>query len=349
MKTDRMPFVTYAGRDDFYRGRVAHMVSLAHLDGERAAIVDNNRPGIWLWMTRAEFLSRWRDFDGGWAGVLLDPPPPPHPAGTQAFGQCPGGACPVPNVFVSPAPVTLPPALPQSANGPTPPGWCPGPDFVWHNMPGVGWGWVQKSLVPAPAVGAADEYLTGVVSEKVHAAPAFAINGVEVSKDEAMAAVGGSGLVDDSDKWHVTAVGDAAFLAKFKADVAALPESVRSRILVQAYAPDAWAVPAYKLPPGVSIRKPSAARTSAEAAVIGLDVYDAVELLRILNELLGLVKPAPQPQPQPPPLPAPGPQPVPSPEPAPQPVPDQTGLAALIAAVIALLVSLFRKPKEGAK
>ncbi|HEY1191784.1 MAG TPA: hypothetical protein VGE74_29400, partial [Gemmata sp.] len=57
LKTDRMPAVTYDGRDDFYRGQIAHMVNLAHLDGTRAAIIDNNRPGVWVWMTRTEFLS----------------------------------------------------------------------------------------------------------------------------------------------------------------------------------------------------------------------------------------------------------------------------------------------------
>mgnify|MGYP002778048846 CR=1 FL=1 len=86
MKTGRLVSVTYAGMDDFYRDRwgrpaaVAHMVNLAHLDATRAAIIDNNRPGVWVWMTRAEFLKRWRDMNGGWAFVLLDAPPPPHPA-----------------------------------------------------------------------------------------------------------------------------------------------------------------------------------------------------------------------------------------------------------------------------
>jgi hypothetical protein len=73
-----MPAVTYDGRDDFYRSFVYHMVSLAHLDATRAAIIDNNRPGAWLWMSRADFLSRWRGSNGGWAVVLLAPPPPPH-------------------------------------------------------------------------------------------------------------------------------------------------------------------------------------------------------------------------------------------------------------------------------
>jgi hypothetical protein len=77
VRTDRFPAVTYDGRDDFYRSSIAHMVNLAHLDRDRAAILDNNRPGSWLWMSRADFLARWRGTGGGWAVVFHDPPPPP--------------------------------------------------------------------------------------------------------------------------------------------------------------------------------------------------------------------------------------------------------------------------------
>lgn len=104
LKTGRMPCITYAGRDDFYRGRIAHMVDLAHLDASAGAIIDNNRPGVWLWMTRSELLSRWRDMDGGWAVVLLGPPPPPHAEPSKNFGgscicgadrcKCKAGECP---------------------------------------------------------------------------------------------------------------------------------------------------------------------------------------------------------------------------------------------------------------
>jgi len=42
LKTGRFPSVTYAGADRvFYAGRIAHMVNLAYLDGERATILDN--------------------------------------------------------------------------------------------------------------------------------------------------------------------------------------------------------------------------------------------------------------------------------------------------------------------
>src|SRR6185437_9808487 len=89
--TGRCPAVTYDGRDNFYRGSVAHMVTLAHIDQQRAAIIDNNRPGEWLWMSRADFLSRWRGMGGGWAVVFLGPPPTPYNAAPQEFAAA--GAC----------------------------------------------------------------------------------------------------------------------------------------------------------------------------------------------------------------------------------------------------------------
>jgi hypothetical protein len=107
LQTDRCPCVTYSGLDDFYRDRfgrpavIAHMVNLAYLDGSRAAIIDNNRPGVWVWMTRKEFLDRWLGNSGGWAVVLLAPPPPPHPEAVKAGPcicgdscKCKSGDCP---------------------------------------------------------------------------------------------------------------------------------------------------------------------------------------------------------------------------------------------------------------
>jgi hypothetical protein len=77
LKTGRMVCVNYNGRDDFYRGPIAHVVNLVYLDDKRAAILDNNRIGVYVWMTRDEFLSRWRGPSGGWAYVLLGSPCPP--------------------------------------------------------------------------------------------------------------------------------------------------------------------------------------------------------------------------------------------------------------------------------
>ena len=80
LATGRYPCVTYAGSDGvFYRGNIAHMVNLVHLSDKWAVIHDNNYPKQYLWMTPAEFASRWRGNGGGWAVVLLSPPPTPIP------------------------------------------------------------------------------------------------------------------------------------------------------------------------------------------------------------------------------------------------------------------------------
>jgi hypothetical protein len=103
IKTGRMPGITYCGMDGRYNSPVAHMVSLVHLDKDRAAIVDNNYPGTWLWMPRADFLARWRGIQtngkaymgrdargraspigGGWAVVLLPGQPTPYPTSPPA-------------------------------------------------------------------------------------------------------------------------------------------------------------------------------------------------------------------------------------------------------------------------
>ncbi|MCX7666446.1 MAG: hypothetical protein N2112_12975 [Gemmataceae bacterium] len=84
LQTGRYPCVTYDGRDgQFYKGRIAHMVNLAHLSSEWAVIQDNNHPQKWLWMKPADFLARWRGTGGGWAIVLLKPSPPPIPVNLQ--------------------------------------------------------------------------------------------------------------------------------------------------------------------------------------------------------------------------------------------------------------------------
>lgn len=59
---------------------IYHMVLLVHLDGEDAVILDNNYPGTYEWMTRAEFLRRWIHPSGqGWSVVFMASPPPPIP------------------------------------------------------------------------------------------------------------------------------------------------------------------------------------------------------------------------------------------------------------------------------
>lgn len=83
LASGRMPGVTYSyspsGR--YYGKKIAHMVSLVHLDQKWACVLDNNFPGEdkYEWMSVEEFLRTFTGGRSGWAVVLLDPGPPPLP------------------------------------------------------------------------------------------------------------------------------------------------------------------------------------------------------------------------------------------------------------------------------
>jgi hypothetical protein len=78
LKTGRMVGVTY-GYSPRYGQTIAHMVDLVMIDSDTAVILDNNFPGTYEWMSRAEFLRRWKMNHGGWGVWLNAPPPPPIP------------------------------------------------------------------------------------------------------------------------------------------------------------------------------------------------------------------------------------------------------------------------------
>lgn len=72
--------VTYGYGERYNNQKIAHMVILVHLDDKWAAIIDNNFPGTFEWMSRKEFLRRWMYPSGkGWAYTFLESPPPPIP------------------------------------------------------------------------------------------------------------------------------------------------------------------------------------------------------------------------------------------------------------------------------
>jgi len=79
LRNGYMPCVTYAGMDPRYGPNkgIDHMVNLVFLDDKLACILDNNYVEKYLWMSRDEFLSRWKARGGGWAWTLLASPPPP--------------------------------------------------------------------------------------------------------------------------------------------------------------------------------------------------------------------------------------------------------------------------------
>ncbi len=285
--TGRMPSVTYAGRDDFYNSRIAHMVNLAHLDKESAAIIDNNRPGKWVWMSRSEFLDRWRDMQGGWAYVFLAPPPPPHP---------------------------------------TKPRWA----AVAANL---------SSRLTAVAGDVVDGSCFGVDEEKLRAGTRWILNGVEVNRAAALRAFGEEDLVDDSDRYHLTAVGDETFLSAARVSFAKLTSADRQRFHFHGYTPDRWEVKAFDLTPGVTVRKPAVDRYGADAG----KTEKAEGLLDLVDAIFRPKPPAP-PTPPAPPAPAPGPNVPPTPV---TPEPDLTvpGWVTLLSGAVLALLARFLTPK----
>lgn len=82
LKAGRAVGVTYGGSDGVrYKGPIAHMVVAVCYDDRWVCLLDNNGIGEneLLWMSKEDFLKRWKSNGGGWAFVWLSPPPPPAP------------------------------------------------------------------------------------------------------------------------------------------------------------------------------------------------------------------------------------------------------------------------------
>lgn len=396
LKTGRMPAVTYAGRDDFYRGSIAHMVNLVHLDGVDACVVDNNRPGVFVWMSRDEFLSRWRSMNGGWAFVLLAPPPPPYAEPDAEFGpvgqQCPDGRCPL----VRPA---APPACPDCDKADDPhfdyqrgkaeARKLRAPVVVYVGVPArkvdgavvvkvpstesfagtVGpavfvCAWVGDTLYMAdnqplaPTVADVDRACRliadrapppdpkkvgdenyGVDPSKIHKGKRYSLNGDECTRDDALRAVGGPGLSDDSGKWNLAVVGSPELHAKVK-DALASAGSVADKLSVQYYAPDSWAVAQFGLPAGVTLREPDGPKVDRRGRTAGHLPPETVSAVTV-GQLLDRLRPKPEPAPAPRPAPVPTPEPAPNPEPNPGPAPAPSVSPAVPLWVLVGLVSLI--------
>ena len=279
IQTGRMACITYGGKDNFYPRGIYHMVNLGHLDTNSGAIIDNNRAGKFVWMTRKELTDRWRDMSGGWAVVFLDAPPPPYgsaPSSRTMFGDCPGGICP---------------------GGSCPGGVCPAPDGPPRWIPDAAGNlylWQNGRVVETKLKEESPKNF-GVSDSKVHTAKRWFLNGREVSKEDASDAL----LKDDSDRFHLTAVGDRDFLEQCKSEVSKLESADRARIHFQTYAPNSWAVTQFNLKTGVTLRKPARNRIGEE---IGR-VDRADQLGHLVADFF-------HPQPKPMPAPAPGPEPT---------------------------------------
>lgn len=359
LRTGRMPSVTYCGVDGpgrYGNEVIAHMVNLVHLDDTRAAIVDNNFPGTWLWMGRNQFLSRHKGVQedgrpflardkfgrpspvgGGWSIVFLASPPAPYPAAPVAFGAGPpcvcGDSCACgPGVCPNKCPVSYgqcrngrcqtAPAVPPAPPAPEAPSrW-----MEWRRFADGTEGWAVKDVPPAArpaeAAPAADPFPGGVDSGKLADKSAYWLNGRAVTKAEAIEAMQ---LTDDTDRWNLSVVGDGLFQARVRKDVEGLPTGVRTRLHVQTYAPEGWQAAQFRLRPGVTLREPDGKDGDRRSRTVA-HVPEANYGPDVLASLMSLPggpdpRPAPAPQPQPKPKDEPAPPKVdPAPRP-PQPVP----------------------------
>lgn len=328
LATRRMVCATYAGRDDFYRGRIAHMVNFVYLDAQVGAIIDNNRPTVVVWMTRAELLSRWRDMQGGWAFVFLKPSPPPYKTKPPQISveQCANGQCRLPAFPAAPTPEPLVDDFGALGTGYVWIGPLRDGSNVWYRLVKdrkiVG-AWyngeyhasvdgkdsfaASASACPtdAPAqTRAAEPKKTveenfGVDMSKVHAGRFYSRNGVEVDRHAALEALAhGSGIADDRDRYHLTFVGDSAYLAKARSAFDRIPGSLRDKFRTQYYAPGDWQVAQFDVPTGASVRKPAVDGFGAEIEVKTGDITDDI-LLSILDGILNPKPKPPEPKPDP--------------------------------------------------
>ena len=270
LRTGRMPSVTYDGRDGVhYRGPIAHMVNLVYLDSQSAAILDNNYPKEILWMSRAEFLDRWKGSGGGWAVVLTDSPPPPRKRGKMDFPQieqCPGGNCPLPyNRQISTYKwkesedshnLYLDSTLVGTYFTKT------GRYFRWDGDRGI----EEQPPVSLPV----EKQPAGEEAWRTHGVSlpiikeGYICNGKACSRQAAYDALGGS-LDDDSGKGYLTVIGDDSFrkavLAAFSSPVLA---KVKAGCHIRAYSPDAWQVRDFGLSKGIVLQGPRQADGTAD-------------------------------------------------------------------------------------
>ena len=259
VKTRRMASITYAGMDGFYDAPIAHMVNLSALDIKQGAIIDNNRPGSWVWMKREQLLARWKGYyddgrqmlvpvsdghrifwqhvGGGWAFVWLAPPAPPVP----------------PKVNESAEPVVIQPTYVWERHllgwfEDQPHWFCYKdgtlifviePDGTWHTL--------DAALVPDPPVDVpsppeaepTEDYNKGVRFDRLRPGFRYWIGGVECSRAKAYAAVADpGGLVDDSDRYHLSIINDSA--SQVKTWFAGPLAKYARRVHIQVYTADDW-------------------------------------------------------------------------------------------------------------
>ena len=266
LTTGRMPSVTY-GYSPRYSGKIAHMVNAAHLTEKWAAILDNNFPGEdkYEWMSPSEFKKRWVSGGGGWAVVLLAPPPIPMPYNegepVKVYGQkwgTPSSAAVVAHYewkVIDADQVALYKGAVQQGV------WIKARQAYRELLPDGNWSADQEL---APFVPPASHLIKAIEQQEQNfgldrsridaAVEKFWLGGREVTRSEAYTAISGKGkdLVDDREKLRLTVIGTAAECSLVIRDLDSNPalSVFADTILVQSYRADNWAVKDLGLRPG---------------------------------------------------------------------------------------------------
>ncbi|MDY3558130.1 hypothetical protein R5W23_000851 [Gemmata sp. JC673] len=346
-RTRRMPAQTWTA---------AHMVNGAHLDGTTAAVIDNNRPGNWLWQTRAEYLRAWEASGPGWVFCWLAPPPPPGRPGVVPVAPLPFTPAPAPTSPSCPGPNCPAPTRPRpSCPGPSCPRWqhveLAGGELIhklfdadgtllgvlaadgWHI--GHGDGWLREAGGEIPAEAPPLNQADGIDVTKLDGTRSrYWIDGVEVTRAEAFTEVltgAPDVLTDDSGNHHLSFVLDdptglPAVLAGDKL------RDLVAKCHVQVYRPDSW-VAQTRLSAKVTLHAPAPKGGQILGTATGTTAEDLVQLLRPQLDPTWKPEPPPAPKPAPAPPACPNcpscpdcprctPKPEPKPDPKAEPQPD---------------------------
>lgn len=208
-----------------------------------------------------------------------------------------------------------------------------------------------RDLLPTAEDNKSDPFPGGVANEKIPQQLGYTVNGVNVAKAGVyrclLGEAAGGALTDDRNKMFLTVVGSEAMRKKVLGDLANDP-LLRSKLHINAFAPESWQVQQVGFPPGVTLQgKPDASGHSpviwrfreAPTAVALAEAIRRADPNYQPNADPDPAKPAPSPTP----MPAPGPL-NPAPAPAPK-LPFDTSslplyiLLALGGGVIAYILS----------
>lgn len=324
MATRRSPGITYCGIDDFYgrAGRIYHMVNLAHRDSRDAAIIDNNRPGKWEWMSPKELDDRWlgvmgepeprkpwrpfrqgmtgghdfgvpvKDVGDGWAFVWLAPPPPPKDGDGKVGPPKPkpidvvwvrGTNDKGKDVWLAYRGNTLLGAW-DGAN------WykAVGPSSVERTPSPLPVDIVPPTPAPVPTPTPSPKPCPGPYCPR----PSYLINGVPATFEQVTAAM----LTDDSDRYHLSFVGvDGKAVANWFGEGGPLAK-YSGRVHVQVYTKGDWVV-ADRLTDAVTLQEP--AKVGGKKVGVCKDVVTVDCVKSILSAVFDPPTPTPAPAPQP--------------------------------------------------